>query len=70
MKLPELNLFSDKSARIFLISFLAFARISMVFQNWGGGAIAPPPCPLSRTPTDFALYCSNIYASQLAWLMP
>ena len=35
MKL-EFNLFSDKSARIFLI-FLAFARISIVFQFFFGG---------------------------------
>jgi hypothetical protein len=46
MKL-EFNLFSDKSARILLI-FLAFARISIVFQIYyfgGGGGGAVANCP-------------------------
>ena len=48
MKLPEFNLFSDKSARIFLI----FSSICPNFHGFPKflGAVAPPPCPLSRTP--------------------
>jgi hypothetical protein len=56
MKLPELNLFSDKSARIFLI-FPSICPNFHGFPNWGGGQL-PPPAPLSRTP---------IYARSSYW---
>ena len=48
MKLPEFNLISDKSARIFLI----FPSICPNFHGFPKfwGASCPPPCPLSRTP--------------------
>jgi hypothetical protein len=39
MKLPEFNLFSDKSARIFLI----FPSICLNVH----GSVAPPPAPVS-----------------------
>ena len=48
MKLPEFNLFSNKSAQIFLF----FSKICPNFHGFlklGGGAVAPP-LPLSRTP--------------------
>jgi hypothetical protein len=43
IKLPEFNLFSDKSARIFLI----FPSICLNFRGFpklGGGAVPPDPC--------------------------
>jgi hypothetical protein len=44
MKWPEFNIFSDKSARIFLI-FPTFARIFMVSEVLGDSP--RPPAPVS-----------------------
>jgi hypothetical protein len=50
-KLPEFNLFSDKSARILLI-FPSICPNLHGFQKkiFGGGQLPPPP--LSRTPME------------------
>jgi hypothetical protein len=44
MKLPEFNLFSDKSARIFLI-FSSICPNFHGFPQLGGGEQLPPPLP-------------------------
>ena len=48
MKLPEFNLWSDKSARIFLI-FPSICPNFHGFPKFFGGQL-PSPWPLSRTP--------------------
>ena len=50
IKLPEFNLFSDKSSRIFLI-FPNICQNFHGFTKFVGAVAPPPPAPLSCTPT-------------------
>ena len=50
MKLPEFNIFCDKSARIFLIFPSICPNFHGFPKKFGGGAVAPTAPPLSRTP--------------------
>ena len=63
MKLLEFNLFSDKSARIFLI-FPSICPSFHVFQNWEGDS-CPPPAPLSRTPTVMVVKKDDSYRTSV-----
>ena len=63
MKLPEFNLFSDKSARIFLI-------LSSICPNFHGfpkfwGAVAPPLPPVSYAYDKFSFSSFAILSNNL-----
>ena len=57
MKLPEFNLFSDESARIFLIFLSICPNFHGLSKIWGGGVA--PLALMSRTPMFRAMFAKG-----------